>query len=44
MNDRPRFTLLGKAISFLLVIGRVALGAFMSTMSFATRALPADSS
>ena len=29
MNDRPRFTLLGKAISFLLVIGLVALGAFM---------------
>ena len=29
MNDRPRFTVLGKAISFLLVIGLVALGAFM---------------
>jgi NitT/TauT family transport system substrate-binding protein len=29
MNDRPRFTILGKAISFLLVIGLVALGAFM---------------
>lgn len=29
MNDRPRFTILGKAISFLLVIGLIALGAFM---------------
>ena len=29
MSDRPRFTLLGKLISFLLVIGLVALGAFM---------------
>jgi NitT/TauT family transport system substrate-binding protein len=29
MNDTPRFTILGKAISFLLVIGLVALGAFM---------------
>ena len=29
MSDRPRFTVLGKAISFLLVIGLVALGAFM---------------
>ena len=29
MNDRPRFTVLGKAISFLLVIGLIALGAFM---------------
>jgi NitT/TauT family transport system substrate-binding protein len=29
MNDSPRFTVLGKAISFLLVIGLVALGAFM---------------
>ena len=29
MSDRPRFTLLGKAISFLLVLGLVALGAFM---------------
>ena len=29
MNDRPRFTVLGKAISFLLVIGLVALGAYM---------------
>jgi NitT/TauT family transport system substrate-binding protein len=29
MNDRPRFTALGKAISFLLVIGLVALGAYM---------------
>src|SRR5687768_11024639 len=29
MNERPRFTLLGKAISFLLVLGLVALGAFM---------------
>jgi NitT/TauT family transport system substrate-binding protein len=28
-SDRPRFTVLGKAISFLLVIGLVALGAFM---------------
>ncbi|MBA2301651.1 MAG: OmpA family protein [Acidobacteria bacterium] len=28
-TDRPRFTVLGKAISFLLVIGLVALGAFM---------------
>lgn len=29
MSDSPRFTVLGKAISFLLVIGLVALGAFM---------------
>ena len=29
MSDRPRFTILGKAISFLLVIGLIALGAFM---------------
>jgi NitT/TauT family transport system substrate-binding protein len=29
MSDRPRFTVLGKAISFLLVIGLVGLGAFM---------------
>ena len=29
MSDRPRFTILGKAISFLLVIGLVALGAVM---------------
>ena len=29
MSDRPRFTLLGKLISFLLVMGLVALGAFM---------------
>ena len=29
MSDRPRFTLLGKLISFLLVIGLVALGALM---------------
>ncbi len=29
MSDSPRFTILGKAISFLLVIGLVALGAFM---------------
>src|SRR5687768_4300331 len=29
MSDRPRFTALGKAISFLLVIGLIALGAFM---------------
>ena len=29
MSDRPRFTVLGKAISFLLVIGLVALGAYM---------------
>ena len=29
MNDRPRFTVLGKAISFLLVIGLIALGALM---------------
>jgi NitT/TauT family transport system substrate-binding protein len=29
MSDRPRFTVLGKAISSLLVIGLVALGAFM---------------
>lgn len=29
MSDSPRFTALGKAISFLLVIGLVALGAFM---------------
>lgn len=29
MNDRPRFTVLGKAISFLLVFGLIALGAFM---------------
>ena len=29
MSDRPRFTLLGKAISFLLVLGLIALGAFM---------------
>src|SRR5688572_18134932 len=29
MSDRPQFTVLGKAISFLLVIGLVALGALM---------------
>lgn len=29
MNDRPRFTILGKLISFLLVLGLIALGAFM---------------
>src|SRR5688572_32862100 len=29
MSETPRFTILGKAISFLLVIGLVALGAFM---------------
>ena len=29
MSERPRFTILGKAISFLLVVGLVALGAFM---------------
>ena len=29
MSESPRFTILGKAISFLLVIGLVALGAFM---------------
>src|SRR5215213_8486421 len=29
MSDSPRFTVLGKAISFLLVVGLVALGAFM---------------
>jgi NitT/TauT family transport system substrate-binding protein len=29
MSDTPRFTVLGKALSFLLVIGLVALGAFM---------------
>jgi NitT/TauT family transport system substrate-binding protein len=29
MSDRQRFKLLGKAISFLLVIGLVALGAYM---------------
>ena len=29
MSDRPRFTVLGKAISFLLVVGLIALGAFM---------------
>ena len=29
MSESPRFTVLGKAISFLLVIGLVALGAFM---------------
>lgn len=29
MSDRPRFTILGKLISFLLVLGLIALGAFM---------------
>ena len=29
MNERPRFTILGKLISFLLVLGLIALGAFM---------------
>ena len=29
MSDGPRFTALGKAISFLLVVGLVALGAYM---------------
>jgi NitT/TauT family transport system substrate-binding protein len=29
MNDRPRFTSLGKAFSFLLVAGLIALGAYM---------------
>jgi NitT/TauT family transport system substrate-binding protein len=29
MSDSPRFTVLGKVISFLLVVGLVALGAFM---------------
>lgn len=31
MSDRPRFTFLGKALSFLLVIGLIALGAYMLT-------------
>ena len=29
MSDRPRFTILGKLISLLLVLGLIALGAFM---------------
>jgi NitT/TauT family transport system substrate-binding protein len=40
MSDRPRFTALGKAISFLLVIGLIALGAFMLMRG---GALPGDS-
>ena len=42
MNDRPRFTLLGKAISVLLVIGLVALGAFM-VLRGGTSSGPAES-
>ena len=41
MNDRPRFTLLGKAISFLLVLGLIALGAFM-VMRGGTSSGPAE--
>jgi len=29
MNDRPRITILGKAISFLLIAGLITLGAYM---------------
>ena len=42
MSDRPRFTLLGKLISFLLVIGLIALGAFMLLRS-TTSTDPAES-
>ena len=42
MNDRPRFTLLGKAISVLLVIGLVVLGAFM-VLRGVTSSGPAES-
>jgi NitT/TauT family transport system substrate-binding protein len=42
MSDRPRFTLLGKLISFLLVVGLVALGAFM-VMRGGTSSGPAES-
>src|SRR5688572_19499840 len=42
MSDRPRFTLLGKLISFLLVIGLVALGAMM-VMRGGTSSDPAGS-
>lgn len=41
MSDSPRFTILGKAISFLLVIGLVALGAFMLMRGGGTDAPPA---
>jgi NitT/TauT family transport system substrate-binding protein len=41
MNDRPRFTILGKAISFLLVVGLIALGAFM-VMRGGGLSLPGD--
>lgn len=42
MSDTPRFTILGKAISFLLVIGLVALGAFMLMRSGTDPAAPGD--
>jgi NitT/TauT family transport system substrate-binding protein len=42
MNDSPRFTILGKAISFLLVIGLVALGAFMLMRGGTTSAPSGD--
>lgn len=42
MNDRPRFTILGKLISFLLVIGLIALGAFMLMRGGSNTSSPGD--
>jgi NitT/TauT family transport system substrate-binding protein len=42
MSDSPRFTILGKAISFLLVIGLVALGAFMLMRGGTDTAAPGE--